>query len=108
MIEPHSHDVLDQAPQRDAPTDNEEMAELRSLLLGPAEQQIADIHELLTDPHRQLTEVSHVLPAAVAVRSRQDNELSEALGPTVTTAIERSVRRNPQPLIDAIFPVMGP
>lgn len=84
------------------------MTELRSLLLGPAEKQIAEIHERLTDPQRQLKEVSHVLPAAVAVRTRQDDELNEALAPTVTTAIERSVRTNPQPLVDAIFPVMGP
>lgn len=84
------------------------MAELRSLLLGPAEAQIAEIHTRLKDPHRQLREVSRVLPAAVAVRSRADNELSEALAPTITNAIERSVRKNPQPLVDAIFPVMGP
>ncbi|MGB7924953.1 MAG: OmpA family protein [Pyrinomonadaceae bacterium] len=84
------------------------MTELRSLLLGPAETQIAEIHELLTDPHRQLEEVSRILPAAVAVRTRQDGELSAALAPTVTSAIEASVRRNPQPLVDAIFPVIGP
>ncbi|HEV7842507.1 MAG TPA: OmpA family protein, partial [Pyrinomonadaceae bacterium] len=108
MAEPRSQDVLEEGVHLDSATGNAEMAELRSLLLGPAEGQIAEIHERLTDPHRQLTEVSHVLPDAIAVRSRQDDELSQALGPTITTAIERSVRKNPQPLIDAIFPVMGP
>src|SRR5947209_8397176 len=108
MIEPQSHEALEEATREDSPTGDAEMAELRSLLLGPAEQQIAEIHERLTDPQRQLSEVSSVLPAAISVRSRQDEELSHALGPTVTTAIERSVRRNPQPLVDAIFPVMGP
>ncbi len=109
MIEPQSHDVLAEAPRKDAPADDAaEMRELRSLLLGPAEQQIAEIHERLKDPRRQLEEVSRVLPAAVSARTRQDGELGEALGPTVTRAIERSVRRNPQPLVDAIFPVMGP
>ena len=107
MIEPQSQDVLPAAPRQDSPAD-EEMKELRSLLLGPAEQQIAEIHERLKDPSRQLEEVSRVLPAAVSARTRQDGELGEALGPTVTTAIERSVRRNPQPLVDAIFPVIGP
>lgn len=84
------------------------MAELRTLLLGPAEKQIADVHARLTDPQRQLEEVCHVLPAAVAVRSRQDSELADALSPTVATALERSVRKDPQPLADALFPVMGP
>ncbi|HEY0321900.1 MAG TPA: OmpA family protein [Pyrinomonadaceae bacterium] len=108
MAESRSQDVLEEGVQLDSATDDAEMAELRSLLLGPAEAQIASIHERLTDPHRQLTEVSDVLPDAIAVRTRQDDELSQALGPTITTAIERSVRKNPQPLIDAIFPVMGP
>ena len=88
--------------------DDATMAELRSLLLGPAEQQLAEVHARLADPQRQLQEVSRVLPAAVSVRTRQDDELTEALAPTVAQAIERSVRRNPQPLVDAIFPVMGP
>ena len=108
MSEPQSHDVLTESPRKDSLSGDEEMKELRSLLLGPAEQQIAEIHERLKDPRRQLEEVSRVLPAAVSARTRQDGELGEALGPTVTKAIERSVRRNPQPLVDAIFPVMGP
>jgi outer membrane protein OmpA-like peptidoglycan-associated protein len=107
MAEPRSQDVLVEGVQLDSAEDAE-MAELRSLLLGPAEGQIAEIHERLTDPHRQLMEVSDVLPDAIAVRTRRDDELAQALGPTVTTAIERSVRRNPQPLVDAIFPVIGP
>jgi outer membrane protein OmpA-like peptidoglycan-associated protein len=110
MAESRSQDVLEEGVHLDATpaSGDAEMSELRSLLLGPAEGQIAEIHERLTDPHRQLTEVSSVLPDAIAVRTRQDDELAQALGPTVTTAIERSVRKNPQPLIDAIFPVIGP
>jgi OOP family OmpA-OmpF porin len=109
MSDPFEHGVLDEAPPADEQAAGDEsMAELRTLLLGPAEAQIADIHMRLADPHRQLKEVSRVLPAAVAVRSRADNELSEALAPTITNALERSVRKNPQPLVDAIFPVMGP
>ena len=65
MIEPRSHGVLDESTPATAPTDDESMTELRSLLLGPAEQQIAEIHERLTDPQRQLQEVSGVLPAAI-------------------------------------------
>lgn len=108
-MESRSQELLEEGlPGGSAQGDGAEMAELRSLLLGPAEAQIAEIHQRLTDPHRQLREVSSVLPDAIAVRSRQDEELSHALGPTVTTAIERSVRKNPQPLVDAIFPIMGP
>lgn len=89
-------------------SDEGTMAELRSLLLGPAEAQLAEVHERLLDPQRQVEEVSRVLPDAIAVRSRQDDDLSTALAPTVSAALEHSVRRNPQPLADAIFPIMGP
>lgn len=110
MTEPSRQGVLDEAAPADIQQTDDEgsMAELRSLLLGPAEAQIADIHERLADPHRQLREVSNILPAAISVRTRQDEELTEALAPTVTNAIEASVKRNPQPLVDAIFPIIGP
>ena len=99
-------DVLDQGLVASSSNDDESMAELRTLLLGPAEKQIAEVHERLTDPRRQLKEVSHVLPAAI--RSRKDDELTDALAPTVAAALQQSVRKNPKPLADAIFPIIGP
>lgn len=94
--------------KHDVPSDDSTVAELRSLLLGPAEKQLAEVHNRLFDPHRQLDEVSRVLPAAINVRSRQNDELTTALAPTVSAALEHSVRKNPKPLADAIFPIMGP
>ena len=91
-----------------SPVDEAGMDKLRSLVLGPAEQQLADVHARLTDPQRQLKEVAHILPAAIAVRARQDDELTDAMGPTVAAALDRSIRKDPQPLADALFPVMGP
>ncbi len=109
ITEDRAQEVRDEALRTDdVAADDASMAELRSLLLGPAEAQIAETHERLTDPQRQLKEVSRVLPAAIAARTRQDQELSEALAPTVAAAINHTVRRNPQPLVDAIFPVIGP
>ena len=76
-------------------SDEGTMAELRSLLLGPAEKQLAEVHERLLDPQRQVEEVSRVLPDAIAVRSRQDEDLTSALAPTVSAALEYSVRKKP-------------
>ena len=89
-------------------SDDGSVAELRSLLLGPAEAQLAEVHERLFDPQRQVEEVSRVLPDAIAVRSRRDDALTAALSSTVSTALQHSVRKNPQPLADALFPIMGP
>ncbi|PWT93439.1 MAG: flagellar motor protein MotB [Blastocatellia bacterium] len=101
-------DALDPSSAVSTSNDDETMAELRTLLLGPAEKQIADVHARLTDPNRQLEEVVHVLPAAISVRSRRDGQLADALAPTVTSAIHESVRKDPQPIADAIFPIIGP
>jgi outer membrane protein OmpA-like peptidoglycan-associated protein len=103
-----TEDVLDQEVSDASAEDEGSMAELRTLLLGPVETQLNEVHSRLLDPQRQVQEVSHVLPAAIAVRSRQDDELTDALAPTVASALNRSIRKNPQPLADALFPVMGP
>lgn len=101
-------DGLDEDQPASSSTDDHTMAELRTLLLGPAEAQIAEVHQRLTDPRRHLDDVCHVLPAAIARRTREDNELTDALAPTVAAALQRSVRKNPQPIADAIFPIIGP
>jgi outer membrane protein OmpA-like peptidoglycan-associated protein len=101
-------ELLDHAPTVTSSNDEENMAELRTLLLGPAEKQLEEVHSRLTDPRRQMEEVSRVLPAAISVRSRQDHDLTDALAPTVAAALQQSVRKNPQPLADAIFPIIGP
>src|SRR2546428_1693638 len=91
-----------------SPVDEAGIDKLRSLVLGPAEKQLAEVHARLTDPQRQLKEIAHLLPAAIAVRSRQDDQLTDAMAPTVAAALDRSIRKDPQPLADALFPVMGP
>lgn len=109
MTKPQAPSVLDEySPTDQVPPDGESMAELRTLLLGPTEAQVAEIYERLTDPLRQIEEVSRVLPEAVHVRSRQDDEVTKALLPSVEQAINISVKKDPQVLVDAIFPVMGP
>jgi outer membrane protein OmpA-like peptidoglycan-associated protein len=107
MALPQAQRILDQDTSNKT-SDDGTVAELRSLLLGPAEAQLAEVHDRLINPQRQVEEVSRVLPDAIAVRSRQDDDLTTALAPTVSAALEYSVRKNPQPLADAIFPIMGP
>lgn len=108
MMQSEAPELLDDAAPATSSNDEENMAELRSLLLGPAEKQLEEVHTRLTDPRRQMEEVSRVLPAAISVRSRQDHDLTNALAPTVAAALQQSIRKNPQPLADAIFPIIGP
>jgi OOP family OmpA-OmpF porin len=81
--------------------------ELRTLLVGPEQRELRDLREYIHDPTAQTREVSRVLPDAIALRA-DDVQLTRALGPTVEEAITSSVRRDPRPLADALFPVIGP
>lgn len=81
--------------------------ELRSLLVGPEQRQLRALQTRLEDPAAQARDVSRVLAAAVELRTN-DPHLKRALAPTIEETISASVRRNPRPLADALFPIIGP
>jgi OOP family OmpA-OmpF porin len=89
----------------DTPT--AKFAELRTLLVGPEQRQLRALQTRLDDPVSHARDVSRVLPAAVELRTH-DPHLKRALAPTIEEAISASVRRNPRPLADALFPIIGP
>ncbi len=70
------------APPAEPAPPADPVARLRTILLGREREQLRRLEQRLDDP--------------------------EALSPVVTQALTRSVRRDPQPLADALFPVMGP
>ena len=84
------------------------LGELRRLLFVAEEAQVSRIQERLDDPEIHAEDVSRVLPEAMVLRAAKDDALTQVLQPTVEEAIVTSVRRNPQVLVDALFPVMGP
>src|SRR5262245_46407999 len=87
--------------------DDDGFAELRSLLVGPEQRELMALHEHVFDPSVQVRDVSRVLPDAIALRA-SDPQLTKALAPSLEEALTTSVRRDPRPLADALFPVMGP
>ena len=84
-----------------------QFTELRSLLVGPEQRQLRALQTRLEDPAAQARDVSRVLATAVELRTH-DPHLRRALAPTIEDAITASVRRNPRPLADALFPIIGP
>ncbi len=100
--------VQDEAGDNSSDSTKDELSELRGLLLAPELTQLTNLQERLDDPARYAEDVSRILPDAVTLRSNRDNKLTNALMPTVEETIGISVRKNPQRLVDAIFPVMGP
>ena len=97
----------DDPPASATDTPTAQFAELRTLLVGPEQRQLRALQTRLDDPVAQARDVSRVLPAAVELRTN-DPHLKRALAPTIEESISASVRRNPQPLADALFPIIGP
>jgi outer membrane protein OmpA-like peptidoglycan-associated protein len=85
-----------------------ELETVRDLLLGPEWERLTDARRRFEDPAAHAAEMAKALPGAVAIRNAQDGSLGEALAPTIERSLQTSVRQNPQAIVDAIFPVMGP
>ncbi|MGE0826365.1 MAG: OmpA family protein [Candidatus Binatia bacterium] len=87
----------------------DEYGQLRTLLIGAELAQLSRLQDRVDHMLVRAEDVSRVLPEAILVRSqKKDKQLTTALVPTVEAAITTSVKRNPQPLVEAIAPVMGP
>ncbi len=86
------------------------LEELRHLILAPEQEALERLHQRIDDPGSRTEDVSTVVAEAIQ-RRRQlggDNALSDALTPTIESALRESVRKDPGTLADALFPVMGP
>ena len=86
---------------------DDDLESLRSILIGPAERQLQTLQARMDDRFAHAREVGAVLPQALLHRA-SDPDLARALTPSVEQAITTSVRRDPKPLADALFPVFGP
>ena len=90
------------------PQPGDAFAELRGLLFSEEQLQLAHLRRRIEEPLLRTDDVSRVLAQAIALHSAEGSTLTAALTPSVEAAIAGSVRRDPQVLADAIFPVMGP
>lgn len=95
------------APESPLPSDDE-LAELRELLLAEIDSRVGELEERLDDPARRAEEMGRCLPQAIVHKSQQDGKLMEALLPNVEHGLKVSVDRDPRPLVDALYPIMGP
>lgn len=85
-----------------------EMEQLRELLLGGEIGRLRQIEERLGELGLSVEELADVLPEAIALRNSRDNQLEKTLMPTIEDAIGESVRKRPDEITNAIFPILGP
>lgn len=101
--QPQTPPARSQPPsQKNFTTEEEAIAELRNLLFGSELQAKLDKLQL------RVEDVSRVLPEAIILRSMQDDQLTQAVVPTVEQAIQTSVKKDLNTLSDAMFPIIGP
>ncbi len=100
-----SLDTDNQEPQETA---NNELEELRTLLLGVEPNKLNQIYEYIENQQIRPEDISRVLPEAVILRSLEDKRLVEAMVPTIEQAVEASVKKDLNVLSNAIFPILGP
>jgi outer membrane protein OmpA-like peptidoglycan-associated protein len=91
------------APPAGRPPADPRLEQLRTLLLG------REIEALLRleDPAHFATSVGRVLPSAVALAA-DDGQLGQALAPALEKATQSSIRRNPQTLVNILYPLIVP
>lgn len=85
-----------------------EFAALRKLLIGPEQHRLDQLSQELESRELNVEDVADRLPEAIALSGSRDEQLGRALGPTIETALRESIRRDPQEVATAIFPVLGP
>ena len=96
-------------PERAAsPQEVGEWHRLRHLLFGIEQESLNALSAKIGDRDSLARSVASVLPEAIALRGQQDDRISHVIAPVVEEALQQSVRVNPQPLVDALFPIMGP
>ena len=93
-----------------SPNGSRLLEELRHLILAPEQEALERLNQRIENPESRTEDVSNVVAEAIQRRRTQggSDALSEALAPTIETALRESVRKDPGTLADALFPVMGP
>jgi outer membrane protein OmpA-like peptidoglycan-associated protein len=81
--------------------------ELRELLLGREQSQIGRLAERIENPALRVKDVSEVLPAAMLRSAHEGDRLARAMTPAVEAALQASIKRDPAPVANALYPVIG-
>jgi outer membrane protein OmpA-like peptidoglycan-associated protein len=81
---------------------------LRSLLFAGEQASLKALAAKVGDRESLARSVAGVLSEATAIRARHDDSMTRVLAPVVEISLQQSVRKNPQPLVDALYPIMGP
>ncbi len=89
-------------------SDAEALESLRSILFSREQADLAALREKLDELKLSTEDLGRLLPGAVRVATRENDELSDALGPMFGSAIKSAIKTDADSIADAISPIMGP
>lgn len=81
---------------------------LRKLLLGDDYSELIQLKNNTQDHHTHSQFIANVISEALAIRSKRDDSVAEILAPSLQNALTHSVKNDPKPVADALYPIMGP
>ncbi len=85
-----------------------DLDDLKTLLFGAEKEVLDSIQQRVQLPEARAADVAAVLPEAIRLRHREDDELVESLRDPVGRCVRDSIRKSPEEFGDALYPVMGP
>lgn len=94
----------------ETPEDNgnsRSLTELRELIVGPEQRELARLRERLEDPSLRAEDISQIVAEAIAIRAKRDRTLLRTLQPMMEESLKLSVERDPKFIADALFPIIG-
>ena len=114
--ERHSEKDTHESPSDNAaplsPTEAETFLQLKTLMLGDEQKELAELREKLTALEDSLpSNLSENLPRALRDRQLEPQafkDLVTSLQPGTVSAIQQSVNNDKEPLTKALFPIIGP
>jgi outer membrane protein OmpA-like peptidoglycan-associated protein len=81
---------------------------LRHILLEPEQAALAKLQQKFDDPEQLAAAIAAVLPAAIVRAAAQDDRLGPVFAPTVESAAQSSIRKDPRTLANILSPLMVP
>ena len=97
------------SPSRKAPDSGaKDLKKLRSILFAPEQSQIENIKEKIEGLAVDEKTVGRVLPHAILLRSKQDQQLAKSLSPLIEDGFIHSLEKSPQKVAAAISPIIAP
>lgn len=92
----------------------DDLLQLRALLLGPEQRELVEVQRTVQRLEQGQTRLhakamAEMLPDAFsASHETEARRLASALAPAVGQSLGAAVRQNPEPVVEAVFPIIGP